>query len=111
MRLRLLLTMVNLAVFLVAIVFAVLDPSIGFYLEIVLIAWLGVSLGLFYSRWGRGDRPPAPPAPRPTTDGTPGPPASPPLRSSDFGFCIYCGTNLPAGAAVCPSCGRPVRGA
>lgn len=111
MRLRTALSLANLvaivAAFLVLFEFPTYSP-IAFY---ALVAWIFVGFGLMYlpgARAGPASRSPAPSSPFPGSGGGPLPSggATTPTRSIDF--CVWCGTNLPAGAVVCPACGRRV---
>jgi hypothetical protein len=119
-----LLTLINFVLLGTAIAVYLYVPSIADIFLYALLAWMFGSIILFYlpisqRRIGSGAAPP----PAPSTTSAAGPagagtlPSLSPLPTaaalasepSAFAFCIYCGTDLPAGAVICPACGKPVR--
>lgn len=123
MQLGRLLTFINFALLGVAIAVYLFLPSIADLFLYILLAWMFASIVLFYlpvsqRRLGSRAAPPAAPssASGPSPSGVPLPsgrpmPAGVPPGSgpAPIAFCIYCGTDLPTGAIMCPACGKPVR--
>ncbi|MGP8135984.1 MAG: zinc ribbon domain-containing protein [Thermoplasmata archaeon] len=111
MHVRAILTLVNFVVVAIALAIFFLDPSIASIAVYAVLIWMFASLVIFYlpgaSRQFHPSGPPVAPGVGPVGSG--GPAGAPPLPTSGIGFCIYCGTNLTAGAATCPACGRTVR--
>ena len=106
-----LLTLINFALLVAAVVVYVWAPQYGTIFLYGLIAWMFASLVLFYlpisrRRLGTPLGPP-PGAPLPSATAAPGPAAGP--APGPVGFCIWCAHDLPPGAGFCPGCGRPVR--
>lgn len=121
-----LLTIVNFTLLGVAIAVYLFVPSVADFFLYVLLAWMFASIVLFYlpisqRRIGSGT---APPSTTTTTSavsmGPSGGTSLPSSRNAPFSptpgsaptaleFCIYCGGDLPAGAVICPMCGKPVR--
>jgi len=112
MQLRTVLTLVNLAAFVVAITMLEVYPQyaeIAFY---ALVAWMVVSLALLYGRATR----PAPSANAGTggagglsvSADTPLASTSSPSHASTLGFCIYCAAPIEPNAARCAACGHTV---
>ncbi len=100
----------------IVVAFAVLFelPQYSGYAFYGLLGWIVVSLVLVYALrvgrtnpatggFGRSGGTTAPSAPGALPSSGSGTTAGP------VGFCIYCGRNLPPGAAVCPACGHAVR--
>jgi hypothetical protein len=108
MHFRALLTFVNLAVFVAAIVVLEAFPAYGDYALYGFIAWMVASLALFYSPWARArataSRGPAPGVTVSADAPLPSGGASAP--SAPLGFCIYCAAPIEPSAARCPSCGH-----
>jgi hypothetical protein len=105
MMLRRFVAVLNLALFALAVVAEILLPAYSTFIFYGLLLWMFATLFLFFGpnrdRSFGGARPSA----------TSAPSASAPLPSgprTSVGFCVYCGTTLGAGSAVCPSCGKPV---
>jgi hypothetical protein len=106
MQFRTVLTLVNLAAFVVAILVLELLPqyaSIAFY---GLVGWMVVSLVLLY-------RPGTPRTIGGNASGgatlsadAPLASTSTPQHASALGFCIYCAAPIEPGTARCPSCGH-----
>lgn len=125
MQLGRLLTIINFTLLGVAIGVYLFIPAIADFFLYVLLAWMFASIVLFYlpiSQRRIGSGAPPPPTTTPATVAVGAPPASAPLTSgraptatlapaepSSFAFCIYCGTDLPSGAVICPACGKAVR--
>jgi hypothetical protein len=106
MQFRTVLTLVNLAAFVAAIIVLELLPqyaAIAFY---GLVAWMLASLALLY-RPGAG-RPVGTPNPSPGAGSSDVPLASTsaPQHASALGFCIYCAAPVEPGTARCPACGH-----
>jgi hypothetical protein len=74
-----------------------------------LLAWILVGFVLFYAfRPTRAAPQPGAPS---SSSGTTGGRSATPLASGTsppLDFCIFCGSTLPVGAAVCPACGHRV---
>lgn len=106
MDLRRSLAYLNLGLLGVAVAAEFLIPKYSGFIFYGLLAWMFVSLLIFYgpgSRRGFGG-----PRPTPVAAGAPPLPGAsgPPTR---IAFCVYCGTAIGPEAAVCPSCGKPAR--
>ncbi|MCI4328374.1 MAG: zinc ribbon domain-containing protein [Thermoplasmata archaeon] len=104
MILRWVLTITYLVVLAVAILVQFLDPAIAGLLFYGVLGWFVLSLFLYrlpaMNRPIGWSKPPAAPA-----NGAPLPSGSP-VVSLDF--CTNCGTHVPPGTSVCPSCGRTI---
>ncbi len=113
MHRRALLLLVGAAVIVATMVVWIRYPSYSGYVVYLLLAWIVVSVSLNWSSRATarpatasaapasGARAPLPSAPRVAApasgaSGTPGP----------IPFCIYCASDLPAGATRCPACGH-----
>jgi hypothetical protein len=116
MQRRALLSLVNIAVAVGALLVIFLFPRFAGYAIYAFLGWFVVSFSLVWV--ARGSSPTVGPAvPRPTTtpSGRPGSPSagavrpSPPGRAPEppaVGFCIYCATDLPPETDQCPACGH-----
>lgn len=111
MRLRTALSLANLAAIVAAFLVLFEFPayaSIAFY---ALVAWIFVGFGLMYLPGARA-QPTGPgasaPAPFPGAGGAPLPSGGSGASGTPLDFCVWCGSTLPAGAALCPACGRRV---
>ena len=124
MRFGRLLTIINFSLLGAAIVvYLFAPPYIADLFLYILLAWMFGSIILFYlpisqRRVGSGNA--SPPTTTPVSAGPAGAGTVAPIRRdgaplpsstepTDFGFCIYCGADLPGGAGACPACGKPVR--
>lgn len=101
MRLRTLVTFLNIGVFVGIFALQFLYPRIQPYAFWALLAYFVASLVFIRSpilsrNIGRPTQTPTAP-PLPSVGGASAP---------TVGFCIYCGHPLPDGAAVCPACGH-----
>ncbi len=106
MNFRRSLAYINLALIGVAFAAEFLLPAYSDLIFYALLAWMFVSLLLFYgpgsrSTFGRPQSTAAA-APLPSAPGSSGPPAR-------MSFCVYCGTEMPADATTCAACGHAVR--
>jgi hypothetical protein len=113
MQLRVLFSFVNIGIFLVLFALEFLLPAYSNLIFYALLAWFVLSFLLlrapFMSRRVGGPTPqPTPPAPgAPLPSGArPGPSG---VDAAEIGFCPHCGTNVPPGTLLCPSCGRSTR--
>ena len=115
MRLRTVLSLANLVAIVTAFVVLFEFPDYATITFYALVAWIFIGFALVYlparSRAAAGGPAGGTYAGTfPGTGGTPLPSGTtggpPPAASPDF--CIWCGTTLPAGAAVCASCGHRV---
>lgn len=113
MNRRTAISLANLAA--IAVAFFVLFelPQYYEYAFYGLLAWLVVGFVLFYAF--RPVRSPLPPGGAVPSGGGAGPAGPSPLptgpssgSSAPLDFCIFCGNNLPVGAAACPACGHRV---
>ncbi len=115
MRLRTVLSLANMVAIMVAFLVLFEFPAYSPITFYALVAWIFIGFALVYlparSRAAAGG--PAGdtyggtfpnPGGMPLPSGTSGSPSA--AVSPDF--CVWCGTTLPAGAAVCPSCGHRV---
>jgi hypothetical protein len=97
---------------LVAIALQFLFPAIQLYIFYIVLIWVFAGLFIYRlpvmsRRVGFGRPLSTPPSPAPLASnplGPPGPPAG--TSAGALGFCMYCGSMVDAGTAVCPSCGR-----
>lgn len=118
MLVRTLLTLVNFVIFGATIGVVLLYPqydAVAFYF---LLGWMVASFALFYLPFAnrRVGGAPASASVSTTAGGPlpsagagptlPAPPTTAPVAT--LGFCIYCASPLPVGAARCPACGHAV---
>ena len=115
MQLRVLFSIVNIAVFLVLFALEFVIPRYATYLFYLLLAWFVVSFLILRMRFMSrpvGGRTLTPTA-GPPTPGTPLPSSTGPgatgVDGAEIGFCPHCGTHIAPGTLFCPSCGRPTR--
>lgn len=116
MLLRSLVSIVSLVAILAAIVVQLLEPALQLYIFYVILAW--VVAGFFVYRLPAMSRPvrlgtgsPSRPSASAAAlaDGHPldGSSSAPPGTSAGaLGFCMYCGSLVEPGTALCPNCGR-----
>jgi zinc-ribbon domain len=126
MLLRVLFSLVNIGIFLVLFVLYFAFPVYGELFFYALLGWFVASFLLlrlpFMSRrvGGGPSSSSAAPATTPMASsagtaggGTPLPSSSAMatsgVDSAEIGFCPHCGTHVPPGTQVCPSCGRSTR--
>lgn len=113
MQIRVLFSLINIAVFLALFALLLLEPAYATLIFYVLLGWFIGSIVLlrasFMNRRLGGTPAPA---------GTPGGPAPLPsgaaplargVDGAEIGFCPFCGTHIAPGTLVCPSCGRATR--
>jgi hypothetical protein len=97
----------NIGLFAVVLTVDLLVPVYSTYIFYGLLGWIVASLFLYRlpvmnRRVGGGF---VASGSTPLASGNPtGPPST---STGDLGFCIHCGTMVPAGTPICPSCGRP----
>ena len=113
MRFRTVLSFANLAAIVIAFVVLFEFPAYASYAFYALVAWIFIGFGLMYLPIGARTAATGPGTPLGGTfPGSAGPLPSGPGRSPPVGspidFCIWCGTSLPPGTTVCPSCGHRV---
>lgn len=101
MLLRQVLAIVNLLIVLPAIAFAYLDPRYAILTFQLVILWMFGTAILFFVLPARRT------AGGPASGSGPISPGPGPMMTVDF--CVYCATALPAGATICPACGRAAR--
>ena len=113
MRFRTALSLANLAAMVAAFVVLFEFPSYGEIAFYALVAWIFVGFGLMDLPGARAT-PTGPGASSsgsfPSGGGNPRPSGGTAASPAPIDFCIWCGTPLPAGATVCPSCGQRVAG-
>jgi hypothetical protein len=111
MQIRVLFSIVNVAVFLTLFALEFTFTAYSNLIFYVLLAWfigsfLILRLPFMSRRIGRS-------APRPVPGGTPLPSGSTAggsgVDAAEIGFCPHCGTHVPPGTPVCPSCGKSTR--
>jgi hypothetical protein len=102
--LRWVLTITYIVVLAVAILVQIYDRALGEYIFYGVLGWFVLSFFIYrlpaMNRpigWSKKATPPA--------DGTPLPSGSP---SVALDFCTNCGTHVPPGTSVCPTCGRTI---
>jgi len=110
MIIRTLLTLVNLATFVVVISVLLLFPQYGAFAFYFLVGWMVASLVLFYQPWasrpvgtrasptpsGSGPAAAFPNAPMPTGPSAP----------SALDFCVYCAAPIGPNVTKCAACGH-----
>jgi hypothetical protein len=116
MQRRALLSLVNIAVAVGALLVIFLYPRFAGYAIYAFLGWFVVSFALVWV--ARGPSPaagPAVPGPTTTPSGRPAAPPAGPVRATApnltpdpvaVGFCIYCATDLPPEGDRCPACGH-----
>jgi hypothetical protein len=109
MQLRWVMMLAYLGVVIVVIVLQIFDPALSGILFWGLLLWLIASFFIYrlpiMNRpvgWGTSG------AGASTSYSTTPTPRPPPTAPVDLGFCMYCGTHIPAGSSTCPSCGRTI---
>ena len=115
MRLRTALSLANLVAIVLAFLILFGFPAYSTYAFYGLVAWIFLGFALVYLPARSRSTAGGPTGDTyggtfPSAGGTPlpsgGATVSPSPSSLDF--CVWCGTSLPPGAAVCPSCGHRV---
>jgi hypothetical protein len=116
MQLRVLFSIVNIGIFLVLFALEFVIPKYATILFYALLGWFVASflllrLPVMSRRIGGGPTPSSTPAPNPAGAPLPSFGTSSPagVDASEIGFCPHCGTHVPPGTLVCPSCGRSTR--
>jgi len=113
MQLRVLFSIVNIGIFLVLFALEFTEPAYATIIFYVLLGWFVGSFLLlrapFMNRQIGGTRTSTPPRPpgAPLPSATPGGSAG--VDAAEIGFCPHCGTHVPPGTLICPSCGRSTR--
>jgi hypothetical protein len=110
---RTVISLANLVAIIVAFLVLFELPQYYEYAFYGLLAWLLAGFVLFYAF--RPGRPTSQPGaaypsggPAESTGSGPLPSGTPSASSPPLDFCIFCGSTLPVGAAVCPACGHRV---
>jgi hypothetical protein len=117
MQLRVLFSIVNIGIFLVLFALEFVIPAYATLLFYGLLGWFVASFLIlrlpFMSRRIGGGPKPLSASSSASGAGTPLPSTGTPpgtgVDAGEIGFCPYCGTHVPPGTLVCPSCGRSTR--
>ncbi len=114
MQLRVLFSIVNIGVFLTLFALEFLVQAYATLIFYALIAWFVASFLILRAPFmSRRIGLPSTPRSSPGGFGAPLPSSTAPLGtgldSAEIGFCPHCGTNVPPGTLLCPSCGRSTR--